>query len=624
MAQPPSGGSSSTTPSGQGPTLNSSVETPIQKQEEQTSLPLDTEASFHVIVNPAAHLPIPEAPAGYATPQEQALTGVATFIQNQIAIQRSPSTTSARVSELARQASVRSAGSVRSSSSSNDPTLSPPTVINTNVPDEDKGRRGRTGSYSSITLENSMSNCTIGKTNSQRSTHSVKSVMSVHAVGTFPIGSLRVHSPSPTRSPNCTSHACQKSGDVFVVRDVPAGVTFGVDSMGFSIKEGGSFDGIRYLQPGAHFIWGGSNTKGDRNGFWIMSKKLGSDDFGDVYIKRWNKYDEALEEEDIKAEAMIQRDTLPEYFDTLMEYNLPVLSTVPSAYNNNLWQQMTSCIKGSLLSRVTGYDWNKWQVSTQHEYTDKAGHKAPREWDAKKVLSVVFPKDARTFTKDSKGSQRTEQAIDTSAHTIAIIRGICSYEDSDEIIGELQFCYITGMLLGNEACMEQWGHIMKIVFKAHKLVLDDPAFGLKLVEATHAIFLFDEQALDTGSIFEHDPSLEDHLKKVFISFKAYLDEKLLALGGKCSAEQKALGKAFSDFEAYLWKRGWELRKSALRSGKVQLEDGEYVDVEADDDGGKSYLFLPTLLHSLIHYLGEYEPVIVELDEDGREKGLIVI
>jgi hypothetical protein len=46
--------------------------------------------------------------------------------------------------------------------------------------------------------------------------------------------------------------------------------------------------------------------------------------------------------------------------------------------------------------------------------------------------------------------------MDTSSHIKAIISGSCTYEDSDEIIGELQFCYLTGMLIGNAACMEHW------------------------------------------------------------------------------------------------------------------------------------------------------------------------
>jgi len=67
------------------------------------------------------------------------------------------------------------------------------------------------------------------------------------------------------------------------------------------------------------------------------------------------------------------------------------------------------------------------------------------------VVDFLFPKSQYTFSTTSVGRERTEQAMDTSGHIMAIISN-CSYEDHDEIIGELQFCYVTGMILGNVAC----------------------------------------------------------------------------------------------------------------------------------------------------------------------------
>jgi AAR2 protein len=55
--------------------------------------------------------------------------------------------------------------------------------------------------------------------------------------------------------------------------------------------------------------------------------------------------------------------------------------------------------------------------------------------------------------------------MDTSSHIKAIISGSCTYEDSDEIIGEIQFCFLTGMLIGNAACMEQW---VRSILTAHR------------------------------------------------------------------------------------------------------------------------------------------------------------
>jgi A1 cistron-splicing factor AAR2 len=61
--------------------------------------------------------------------------------------------------------------------------------------------------------------------------------------------------------------------------------------------------------------------------------------------------------------------------------------------------------------------------------------------------------------------------MDTSSHVKAVISGICTYEDSDEIIGEIQFCYLTGMLIGNAACMEHW---VRHRFISHRPLLFPP------------------------------------------------------------------------------------------------------------------------------------------------------
>ena len=125
-------------------------------------------------------------------------------------------------------------------------------------------------------------------------------------------------------------------------------------------------------------------------------------------------------------------------------------------------------MKGALLSNITGHEWNQWQVSSTDDYKPAVrisghpddAHTLHKSGD--KVLKFVFPKTNRTFSSNSIGADRTEQAMDTSAHILGVITSNCTYEDSDEIIGELQFCYITGMVLGNLACMQHWAHIVKV------------------------------------------------------------------------------------------------------------------------------------------------------------------
>src|SRR5206468_309365 len=106
-----------------------------------------------------------------------------------------------------------------------------------------------------------------------------------------------------------------------------------------------------------------------------------------------------------------------------------------------------------------------------------------------------------------------------------------------------------------------------------------------------------------------DVYLQDELKVILTVFKSRLKEQLLETGANLTDEQRNVGEAFEAFESLLWKWGWDLRGNYLRSGKIQLEDGEFVDAElkefADEDER-----------------GEFAPVVVDLDENGRESGLI--
>lgn len=263
-----------------------------------------------------------------------------------------------------------------------------------------------------------------------------------------------------------------------------------------------------------------------------------------------------------------------------------------------------------MLSTITGTSvWNSWHVSSTHDYKLDRGEKPTSVYGNDEVLTFVFPKDLRTFSRHVTGRQRTEQAMDTTSHILAVINDKCAYQDSDEIVGEVQFCYITGMILGNVACMEHYAHVVKMVFKAIQLPLADPIFFMKFIKAVQAQFMYDNVGID-GSIFDHDSNFEKDLRLILISFKSRFNELILKQK-VLDDEQKAVCKAFDEFENWLWKfrNGWDLRGDYVRSGKIQLEDGEYVDLETTDFEAEDER-------------GEFAPAMVELDEDGREKDLI--
>ncbi len=156
--------------------------------------------------------------------------------------------------------------------------------------------RGRTREGSDGGIVEATDDCTLSKTLSDRSAKSAKSVKSLYHVGSYALGTLRIHSPSPVRKAPVFAYECMKSGDVIVVRDIPGGTMFGYDACSFMIRGSGQFEGVKNIPSGAHFIWADAGRVSMRNGFWIISRKRALDDVGEIIVKRWDKHDEVLEE----------------------------------------------------------------------------------------------------------------------------------------------------------------------------------------------------------------------------------------------------------------------------------------------------------------------------------------
>ena len=216
-----------------------------------------------------------------------------TFIQNQISIQRSSSTAAAQASVLSRDLSIKSNASAE--------VATGPSIGCILDNGEERVGRGRGRGNSASSLIEATTNCTLAKypsvstSGSTKSITSSKSVRSVHAVGSYPLGSLRVHSPSPTR-PGSEKRSFLKSGDVIVIKEIPPGSLIGYDTRGFAIKDQGDFEGIKAIPHGAHFLWGGSSAGSLRNGFWIMTSKKATDELGEIHVLRWDKEKEFLGE----------------------------------------------------------------------------------------------------------------------------------------------------------------------------------------------------------------------------------------------------------------------------------------------------------------------------------------
>ncbi|OBT62670.1 hypothetical protein VE03_07501 [Pseudogymnoascus sp. 23342-1-I1] len=455
---------------------------------------------------------------------------------------------------------------------------------------------------------------------------SSESTDSTRDLTSSPMNSLQLHAGNSREEYGSPQYL--QDGDVVIIAGVPPGSFIGYDTVGLNIEKNHHFGGIREFPPGPHFIYGGSMSEiSTRNGFWIISNQRTSGERGEIFVKKWDRHTETLVGEDSAVEIKSQKDNIQSTYGTLLPYNIRAAQTpelsksrADSAETDGddpkTWQDLTFAIKGPLLSRVTGGNWNDWRVTSMDERkpTDAkpADNQTQMAMDTtiaeEKKLGFVFPAGSKTYSESAVGRARSEQAMDSSSHVRGIIADNCTSDGPDDVLGELQFCYLTGVLLGNICCMEQWGHVVKILFKAFRFAVEEAHFFAKVIEVFQAQLVYDEEYLQ-GSIFDHSHHLQDELKVELTIFKSRLTEQLSAKPNGLSKEENELKAAFGRLETWLSKWGWDLGGNYLRVGKIQLEDGEYVDAEMEDLEAEDER-------------GEYAPVMVELDEGGREKGTI--
>lgn len=511
----------------------------------------------------------------------------------------------------------------------------------------------------------------IERTDSEQSSSkaSLLSHQSVPVTGTFPLGSLRVHqvmdSPRPRQpearppadlsdmppledAPNGDSTLLD--GDIFVILDLPPNSTVGCDARAINTGASG-FKGIRDIPPGPHFIWVSESSALSRCGYWFVAQEKGS-----VRVKQWDKYNEVLAEPASKFELRDHRDNVASLYPQLVSFRHgsdPAAAAAGTGSDDEtaqLWSQLTSGISEGSLARVTGRrDATEWLVATSDTAQGESGfpqttqlYKAvvgPRE------LQFLFPEGDVDLTAAAAAAaglhhQSDQQANtshnadadanpdtsatagppDTSAEILRLVDTPGTGVSEADVTGELQLTFLTGLHLSNLSCVDQWWHlVLKVVLRAHRLALLRPRLTAALVRTLHAQMVYDERyiaggggddARDQGtSILDIVPGNKRKLRRALALYRRRLDELLLDLpGGQATAEQGAVGKAFGELEAWFWKFGWDLRTGSGGEEKIGTGGqgdnfGRNEDYDDDDDD-------------------DYKPVIVDLDADGREVGLV--
>jgi A1 cistron-splicing factor AAR2 len=392
-----------------------------------------------------------------------------------------------------------------------------------------------------------------------------------------------------------------------------------------------------------------------RCGYWFVTGSEGPR--GRVRAKQWDRFDEAL----------VQPAGVAGLSPRLVPYGYAGDEDAA-----RLWPRLTSAIGEKLLGRVTAArparggdgdddDAPEWPVDTSDSASgDGLGPGG---------LDFLFPEgdvDLAAIGHDTDTT--TTNPPDTTTSILRLVDHPGTGVTGADIVGEVQFAFLTGLHLSSLSCVGQWWHlVLRVVLRAHGLALARPALARALIQTLHAQMVYNERYIAGGpdgtatttttttaattttggdgdgeegdegseyaqqqqqqqqqqqervrheyggadaqgtSILDIVPGNKRRLREALALFKRRLDEALSAGGPVVTDEHRAVGRAFSDLEAWFWRFGWDLRMDAAggrRKGAGDESDEDDDGYDDDDDDG------------------DYQPVIVDLDENGREVGLV--
>lgn len=214
----------------------------------------------------------------------------------------------------------------------------------------------------------------------------------------------------------------------------------------------------------------------------------------------------------------------------------------------------------------------------------------------------------QTWPEGAIGRERTQAARDRSwllSDLIITAARQCGYDGNEsfgeqQILGELQFAFLMVLTLMNFSCLEQWKRLLEMIFSCRDAIVSREEF---FVQVSRLLLLQLQHVNDTeGNIFEMDGDDGfERFKKMLYGFKTMLgdlpDDTALQIKAEFRTMEKWLDKTF----------GWRLgRGSVVRSGMMQLEDGEFVELDMDglDEEDET---------------GEYAPIVIELPTEAAEE-----
>ena len=291
------------------------------------------------------------------------------------------------------------------------------------------------------------------------------------------------------------------------------------------------------------------------------------------------------------------------------------------------WPALTDCITEPLLTRITGVreekaeSDNHWSLTTTSTAPRDVDHipglshrEASRTQLAERELTFLPIDLKRTWRPGATGRERTDAARDWSWALNDVIANHCKDAEEMEVVGEMQFCFLMVLTLNNYSCLEQWKRILELLFNSQRAISERPELYEK---ALRVLRLQLQHCSDVeGGLFDLSDEEGSLLKNLLERFQRGLVSTSAEKNGEDQEWKTGIVYELEEVEEFLTSEyGWDFQSTYLRSGVLELEDGETVDMDLGsgkgDDGYNGY-------GDGEEEAGEYAPVLVELTAEQQE------
>jgi A1 cistron-splicing factor AAR2 len=373
--------------------------------------------------------------------------------------------------------------------------------------------------------------------------------------------------------------------------DLPPSALAGIDLLSFTTTP--RFRGVKDLPSGWHFIFTGSSTALSlRHGLWFRVQ-----DRHQLTVTRWHREVEAFFAVTDAAEKLRWRANIGEVWEKgLTPYRQSSAGKDEAQDLSGDWLQLTSYISEALLRRITQGDSESLHLTSASSATQDLDEipglsSSESKTYPEKELHFLPIDLKRTWRPDAVGRERTEAAQDRS-WALSSLMFEAGNNQGDEIIGELQFCFLVLLTLNNWSCLEQWKRLLTLLFTCKTAVPAHPDLFIRAIATLRLQLMHCKDA--EGGLIDLADEGGSLLKALLTRFRKGLD----ALP-RVEEIQDVLDE-LDDLEAYLRdEHGWQFGGSFAKSGVLDLEDGEQVrmDTTAYDEDDET---------------GEWAPQVVDL------------